>query len=377
VCGYFFEWLRVVKFPLQPDPHAAYSYIAVSTPTAEADHVAFVVHGAFPYAAWTSWDVYGKQGKPTAVENDADITPDFGSVNPFDGVNRVRAHQREFTLLFLPGDIPQSMIAPSLQAIPNLIQTPTDTNAWVLANRVYQAFPRYSQGGSGGPTHTPFPEVSAVNWTTGASVPCAPYNLIPKVLQRPPTHPPRTGSTRPPGASITLMNGQPLQLANSPTAPPIGVEYAPPNPPGLLRFTRPPLAAGADVSAVPPPDNCAGYLGTATSVRRISLIRMPHVPTFFDVNRVTPATTFPDTQAAYVSATQYGASLGVYVSGSPLRTSLGDAELKIDRTGGSTILVWPRVLSRQQRRLVVAYADRRGWAILRGARKTCTRPPTC
>ncbi|WP_232437863.1 hypothetical protein, partial [Burkholderia ubonensis] len=27
-CLYGFEWLHKVRFPLQPDPHAAYSYIA-------------------------------------------------------------------------------------------------------------------------------------------------------------------------------------------------------------------------------------------------------------------------------------------------------------------------------------------------------------
>ena len=37
--------------------------------------------------------------------------------------------------------------------------------------------------------------------------------------------------------------------------------------PDLIEFTRPPLLPGADVSSIPPPDNCAGYLGAATSMR--------------------------------------------------------------------------------------------------------------
>ena len=368
VCGYYFEWLRVVRFPVQPDPHAAYSYVAVSTAAAEADHVAFVVDGNFPYAAWTSWDIYGAGGKPFAVTSDADITPDSGSVNPFVVGNRVRARRREFTLLYLPGDVQESAIAPSLQAIANVSKTPTaeEAGAWVLANRVYQALPQYNQGGSAGPTDTPFPEVRAVNYLTGDPVACAPYNVIPEALQRLPTDPPRSGSTDAAPKSIKLTSGESLQRANSPTSIPAGVEYAPPNPPGLLQFTRPPAAAGADVASVPAKDNCAGYLGTATSLTRISLIRMPHVPTFFNTSAVGPATTFPNTQAAYVSATQYGASLGTYSPGSPFSTSVGDSELEIDKTGGSTILVWPRTISAHGRRAAISYAQARGWAILRG-----------
>jgi hypothetical protein len=137
-----------------------------------------------------------------------------------------------------------------------------------------------------------------------------------------------------------------------------------------VQFTRPPLAAGADVSQIPAPDRCAGYLGTPTSLTRLSVIRMPHVPTFFDVSRVGPGTRYPDTQSAYVSATEYGASLGIYAPGQPFSTSLGDAEFKVDRTGGSTIVVWPRVLSAHHRKQVFAYSNRHGWAILRGGKRS-------
>ena len=132
-----------------------------------------------------------------------------------------------------------------------------------------------------------------------------------------------------------------------------------------MQFTRPPLAAGADVSAVPPPDNCAGYLGTPTSATQISLIRMPHVPTFLDVTALTPTTRLQQSEAAYVSFTQYGGSLGIYAPGRPATISLGDAELEIDATGGATVIVWPRILSARERQLVFAFARRHGWAIMR------------
>jgi hypothetical protein len=367
VCNYFFEWLHVVRFPLQPDPHAAYSYVAISTAAAQA-HVAFVVHGAFPYAAWTSWDIYGAQGKPTAVANYNKIVPDPGSINPFLPGRRVFAAHRNFTLLYLPAGVSQSAAAPALQrvAAANVFATPTDIGAFALANRVYQAFPGYNQGGAGGPTNTPFPEVRAVNYDTGAPVSCAPYNVLPSRFQRPPSDPPAGGATRLPPNRIGLTNGGFLQTANSPISSARGIEYAPPNPPGIVQFTRPPLAAGADVSAVPPPDNCAGYLGTPTSATRISLIRMPHVPTFLDVTTLTPQTRRPQTEAAYVSFTQYGGSLGVYAPGRPITTSLGDTELEIDTSGGATIVVWPRILTPSERQRVFAYARRHGWAIMRG-----------
>jgi hypothetical protein len=43
-----------------------------------------------------------------------------------------------------------------------------------------------------------------------------------------------------------------------------------------------------------------------------------------------------------------------------------DAELKVDSSGGSTILVWPRDLDASQRARVFAYARRQGFAIIRG-----------
>ena len=54
---------------------------------------------------------------------------------------------------------------------------PMVDSGFVLANRVYQAFPRYNQGGSGGPTKTRFPAVRAVNYRTGEPVSRARYNL--------------------------------------------------------------------------------------------------------------------------------------------------------------------------------------------------------
>jgi pimeloyl-ACP methyl ester carboxylesterase len=370
VCNYFFEWLDRVRFPLQADPHAAYGYVVPSVSPA-SDHVGFTVKGPAPYAPWTSWMVYTGKAQPFSLVSKADISPDPGHVNPWTGGSTpISAPNRNFTLLILPEGVDQSTTATSLQTIPqsNVLGSPSNTKAapmWILANRVYQAFPGYNQGGSGGPTDTPFPTVRAVDYTTGKGVPCAPLNQLPDIVQTPPTSPPATHSPVLRN-NLKLKNGLPFDRLLSSDSTAQGVQFAPPNPPGLIQFTRPPLLPGADVSKIPPADNCAGYLGTPMPTHQVALIRMPHVATYFDTKTVTPTTPYVQKQADYVSFTQYGSAIGVYRPGTPFTTSLADAQLKVDSTGGSTILVWPRNLGHAERQKVFAYARQHGFAIMRG-----------
>jgi hypothetical protein len=151
VCGYLFEWAHAWRFPLQPDPHAAYSYVI---PAVTKEPVAYVVSGDFPFAAWTSWMIYDEMAKPFSVANDTKITPDPGNVNPFVPGTPVLSSNRHFELLILPSGVNPSSIAPSLQNIPasNILPSPTYENGFAIVNRVYNAFPGYNQGGSGGPT---------------------------------------------------------------------------------------------------------------------------------------------------------------------------------------------------------------------------------
>lgn len=81
VCLYGFEWLHAFRFPLQPDPHAAYSYIVPKLP-AETP-VGFLIDAEFPYAAWCSWTIYGEGGLAFSLASDHGIMPDAGSTNPF------------------------------------------------------------------------------------------------------------------------------------------------------------------------------------------------------------------------------------------------------------------------------------------------------
>jgi hypothetical protein len=61
---------------------------------------------------------------------------------------------------------------------------------------------------------------------------------------------------------------------------------------------------------------------------------------------------------------EYGASTASYEPGKPDTGSLGNAELLLDSSGGSTVVVWPRTLTADQQQ-VVAYAKKQGWALLR------------
>ena len=370
VCNYYFEWLDRVRFPLQADPHAAYSYVVPSVSPAD-DHVAFTVKGPAPYAPWTSWMVYTGKAEPYSVVGKTAIVPDAGNVNPWSGApTPISAPNRGFTLLVLPDGVDQSATAAPLRSIPaaNVLRSPGNTEhgpIWILANRVYQAFDGYDRGGSGGPTDTPFPTVRAVDYTTGEGVACGPLNQIPDALQRPPTDPPST-STPVLRDNLALKNGLPFDRLLAADSQAAGVQFAPPNPKGLIEFTRPPLLPGADVSAIPPPDNCAGYLGTPMRTGKVGLIRLPRVATYFDTADVTATTPYVQNDADFISFTQYGAAIGVYRPGTPSTTSLGDAELEVDDSGGTTILVWPRDLDARERGQVFAYAKRNGFAIMRG-----------
>lgn len=66
------------------------------------------------------------------------------------------------------------------------------------------------------------------------------------------------------------------------------------------------------------------------------------------------------------SVTQYGSAEGNYEPGSPQSGSLGNQELLVDASGGSTIVVWPRSLSTSDQQQVFDHAKANGWAIVRG-----------
>ena len=381
-CLYGFEWLHTFRFPFQADPHAAYSYVVVPQLPASDVPVGFLVDAEFPYAAWFSWTIYGQRLLAVALASDHKIVPDAGSTNPYEIGAPVFAPSRHYRLLLLPPETPSGLtLAPALADIPvqNRLTIPMADSATVIAYRVYQAFPGYNLGGSGGQTNTPFPSVYAVNYETGEKLDCPPYDVVPASIGHLPTDTPDVfnlygaGGVDPsPGVDVrALAEGTRLQArvpALAALQSKVGWQYAPEIDPDLVTFTRPPRAPGADVSSVPPPDNCAGYLGARVDPHRIALIRLPHVASYFETAALEPDATFPDPEAAYISLTMYGAAVNTYEPGDSESASIADAEFKLDETGGCTILIWPRHLSTNERSRLFDYALERKWVLMRGGR---------
>jgi hypothetical protein len=113
--NYYYEWLGKVRFPLQPDPHGAYSYVAPSN-QAGLDGVGFLVQGQFPHSAWTSWVTYTGTVQPFSVVNfpytqPAPLIatePTFGgqpNTNPFSQCALMTATTRQMEMLFIPNRI--------------------------------------------------------------------------------------------------------------------------------------------------------------------------------------------------------------------------------------------------------------------------------
>jgi hypothetical protein len=344
--------------------------------------VGFLVDAEFPYAAWFSWTIYGENALAVSLLSDKNIIPDVGSTNPFVNGNSVFAPDRHYRLLLLPADIPPGRtIAPSLADIPdeNRRMIPVEDSSTAIAYRVYQAFPGYNQGGSGGPTNTPFPSVYAVNYETGKTLDCTKYDVVPPTIGHLPTDTPdvyniygTTSAGMAAGRDLRLL-ADAMRLLRIPEFEELqskaGWQYAPEIDPALVTFTRPPLAPGADVASIPLPDFCSGYLGARVDPLRIALIRLPHVASFFETASLDQETTFPgDAEAAYISLTMYGAAVNTYDPGEPDSASLADAEFQPDETGGSTIVVWPRNLPIPERKQLFDYARSQGWVLIRGGR---------
>ncbi len=269
-CLYAFEWIHTFRFPLQADPRCAYSYVLIPQ-LPRGIPVGFLVDAEFPYAAWFSWTIYGEKALAVSLLSDQNIVPDGGSTNPFVNGNLVFALKRHYRLLLLPDDIPHGRtLAPSLADIPheNVRMIAFDESMTAIAYRVYQAFPQYNLGGSGGPTNTPFPSVYAVNYKTGERLDCTTYDAVPPTIGHLPTDTPDVENiygTTPAKMSLgqdlwALEDG--MRLLRIPEIAALkskaGWQFAPEIDPALVTFTRPPLAPGADVSSMPPPDSCAG-----------------------------------------------------------------------------------------------------------------------
>lgn len=380
-CGYLWEWVEIARFPLQPtNGWAAYSYLIQHN---DNESIGYVMEGAFPYGTYTGWDIYGEGGNATALMKAAAMVPEPGSQNPYVPGTPMLAENRDFRLLILPETTDRSTLPASLRLIQNVLETPAsaDADSFVLAIRLYGALPGYNLGGYGGPDDLDFPKTTAVNLATGNPVDCTSLSLLGDKGRQPDDMPVREEDPDN-GNAVHLTDLDKKLFLGGPTLPRVdgdvtlsslppgldGFEFAPVIDPTLIQFTRPPLAPGAGVPSVPPPDSCSGYLGAGVDPDQIALIRVPRVPSFLSNKNVTPETLYEQEDVQFYGVTMYGSNLGLYLPGSPYTNSLGNETFMPDRSGGSTILVWPRRgrLSAKEQNKLFRKAARRGWVLLRG-----------
>src|SRR5256714_13013805 len=108
------------------------------------------IDGIFPYARYTSWNVYDPVLRPFAKKSDFELAPDSGSANPFlPGADRTTPPDQRHYTLFITFD-------PNDQPGPNTIYVdPSKNPAGVFTLRVYVPdLGRDSTGGVGLPQVT-------------------------------------------------------------------------------------------------------------------------------------------------------------------------------------------------------------------------------
>jgi hypothetical protein len=355
----------------QADPLAGYpSYMFSNVGAATTG---YVVKADFSYAAWMSWTTYNltSNAPPFNVLSRTNIVPDPGNVNPYLPGQPTFAPKRAYTMLVLPegtvgNTLPDgSALAPALTAIPNRIFRSTAVNS-DLTERVYAAFPGYNQAGLQGPTNTKAPSVYQTNLNTGVREACS-TNILPARFQTP-------------FDQVGVINNDPARIMAGLMPGLLPQEngsriYYPPKPdPRLVQFFRTSIAAAPapDVPAWPasgPGSKCTGYLAAKFNENQIALVRIPKPPGFFNTAKVTPNMVTPSPDVSYYSFNTYGASLGTYEDARYRTMSINSTNVKLDRTGGLTFVVWPREgpLSRPRATAaIVALARANGWMVLRG-----------
>lgn len=145
---------------LFPDLNARYWKVVVPVRSGQQVRVT----GQFPHARYTAYALQGAAGSGDAV-NDAQITPDTGSANPFlAGADRNVA-ARAYTLHVVPGDAPSSGRAPNtLYAGDGFVAQ----HAVTLVHRIYDVDAAVDQATGG----VSFPIVEAVDATGAVATRC-------------------------------------------------------------------------------------------------------------------------------------------------------------------------------------------------------------
>lgn len=164
--------------PFYPEVEAAYWMLPMSTDPEVFDNpVAYQLKGQFPYARYMSFHTYdATTGDFVTSLKDVDISPDKGSINPYQKAVKRDRGNRDYTLWV----IPEGANLPQLSHAKNIMVIPKSVTSAPSVLRVYR--PDNGRGMNGG---VPLPTVTAFDANTGQAVnKCAPLHLItPKSIE--------------------------------------------------------------------------------------------------------------------------------------------------------------------------------------------------
>jgi hypothetical protein len=297
----------VVRFPTQADTHAAYVMYPFAVPAQNT--TALRIQGEFPFAAFLAFAIYdANTGFLFDAITDYQISPDSGSVNPFQNGSRVAAQKRSYTVYLRPnGSAP----------LPNSIQMPPAADV-TLVMRVYLPEPGKDRFGG-----VPLPRISPVSvndLSTTTSCP-TPSTVIP-------------------------------QLPSNLTQAPLPVD-------GRILFFRPPASGVpyADGESMLTAEDCTGYLMASVEGERVPVIHIHHLPQFFDNTMIQPDTIFAASEVRYVSIGSYGAS--------PLTMqNIAGTDMRQTAQGGAFVVGIPHVLPDEVQAAIRARAEAMGANVL-------------
>lgn len=299
-----------VRSPMQMDTHAAYAMYRFTIPAENT--TALRIQGQFPFAAFLAFAIYdANTGFLFDALTDYQISPDPGSVNPFQNNSLVAAQKRSYTVYLRPnGSAPLS----------NSFEMPPASDV-TLVMRVYLPEPGKDRlGGVALPRITP---VSANDLSTTTACPA-------------------TSSAIP-------------ELPSNLTQAPLPVD-------GHILFFRPPASGVpyADGESRLTPDDCSGYLMASVEGERVPVIQIHRLPEFFDNTTIAPNTVFAAPEVRYASIGSYGAS--------PLEMqNIAATEMRQTPQGGALIVGIPHVLPDAVQAAIQARAEAMGVNVLKMA----------
>ncbi len=276
-----------VRSPVQMDTHAAYALYPFVVPAQNS--TALRIQGTFPFAAFLAFAIYdANTGFLFDAITDYQISPDPGSVNPFQNGSLVAAEKRSYTVYLRPNGA-----AP----LPNSIEMPPAANV-TLVMRVYLPEPGKDRlGGVPPPRITPV-SVNDLSITT----------------------------------ACPTVSGVIPELPSNLTQAPLPVD-------GQILFFRPPALGVpyADGESMLTAEDCTGYLMASVEGERVPVIHIHRLPQFFDNTMIGPNTVFEASDMRYVSIGSYGAS--------PLtKQNIAGTEMRQTADGGALIVGIPHVL---------------------------------